>query len=95
MKDKFELLVKEIENEIYDQALKLQIAHLDNESVNNSYFLGYRAALLSLLGKARNIMRNRLEDEFLPLIYTAAAPDLPYFIKAFEEFAVTGKIKKR
>ncbi len=95
MKDKFALLIAAIENEIYDQALTLELTRLDGETANSSYFLGYRAALLSLLAKARNIERDRREDRYLPVIYAASATEISRFVRAYEAFAVSGKIGKR
>ena len=95
MKDKFTLLLNAIENEIFDQALTLQLAHIDGEQPNNSYYLGYRAALLSLLGKARNIERDSRRDRYLPVIYAASVTEFDRFVRAYEEFAISGKIKKR
>ena len=94
MKDKFTRLLNEIENEIFDQALKLELSYIDGEHANNAYFLGYRAALLSLLGKARNIERDRREDRYLPVIYAASVTEFERFVRAYEDFAVSGKIKR-
>ena len=95
MKDKFVQLLREIESEIFDQALRLQLNRVDNLAVNDDYALGYRAALLSLLGKARNIERQRTADRYIPTIYAAASTEFERFCRAFEQFAITGKIEKR
>ena len=93
MKDKFTQLLTSIESAIYDQALGLQLGWRDGERLNTQYCLGYRAALLYMLGVARNVERG-IHKEYTPLVYSAAATEFERFTRAFEEFAIAGKIKR-